>query len=271
MVLRRFDAGIISSALFQFLLQLSTWNAEFDGAEEVFLGEVFVVFVKVEVGTGEEEVGVVGFEFDGFVEVEESEFGLVGFGFNFGTDGVKFGSVGVLVDEEGEAGDGFLRFVGILEEDGYSELGGIVVGGEGEQTFVVMLGILIVAALLVEVGAVEEGSGVVGGDVENFGVPVQGFALVAQAHVEVGLRLEDGNVFGGNTEGKVITFEGFEGFAFCLLNVGDVRVDKGIADVVGGEFEGLAKEGDGFVVAVVLSRREALLDVLLIGGYGLGC
>ena len=179
--------GTASLALLEFLFQLSAWDAEFDGAEEIFLGEVFVGLVEMEVGTGEEKVGVVGFEGDGFVEVEEGEFGLVGFGFDFGTDGVEFGAVGVLVDEAGEASEGLLGLVRILEKDGCAELGGIVAGGEGEKPLIIVLGVEVVVALLVDVGAVEESGGVVGGDVEDFGVAEEGFALVAKAHVEVGL------------------------------------------------------------------------------------
>ena len=231
---RKLDAGTSSLALLQFFLQLSTRDAEFDGAEKVFLGEVLVVFVEVKVGTGEEEVGVGGFEFDGFVEVEEGKFGLMGFGFYLCPDGVKFGSVWILADEEGEAGEGFLGFVGILIENGYAEQGGIVVGGEIEKVLVVSLGIEVIAALLVDIGTVEEGAGVVGGDVEDFGVAMQGLVVVAKAHVEVGLRLEDRDVLGCDAKGEVITVKCFERFALGFLNVGDVSVGEGIPDVVGG-------------------------------------
>ena len=50
-----------------------------------------------------------------------------------------------------------------------------------------------------------------------------------------------------------------------FLDVGYVGVDEGIADVVRGESEGLAKEGNGFVGLVVLDGGEGLLYVLLVG------
>ena len=77
--------------------------------------------------------------------------------------------------------------------------------------------------------------------------------------------LEDGEVLGCNAEGHVVAVDGFEGFALGYLHLGDVGVGEGIADVVGGESEGLTEVVDGFVVVLLLGCSEALLDVGLVG------
>ena len=243
---------------------MSTGDAELDSSFEVLAGKVLVVFLEMEIGSGEDEVLVFGFEGDGLVEIHEGEFGLMSFGFNLSTDGVKFGAVGMLVDEEGEACDGLLGLAGLLEEDGDTEESRVVVGLEGEEVLVIVLGRLVVTALLMDVGAIEEGKGVGGVDVEYLGVVEDGLVHIAQGEEEVGSRLEDGEVFGSDAQSDVVAVEGLMGFAFGQLHLGDVGVGEGIADVIRSQSKRLTKLFNSLVILLLMRRSKTLFDVELV-------
>lgn len=107
-------------ALFQFFFELSTRYAELDGAFKILLGQPFVVLAEVEVCSCEEHVGVVGFEGYGFVKIYDGKFRHLFFCFYFCSHGIYLCFFGVLVYEQGEAANGLLWFLGVLEEDGHA-------------------------------------------------------------------------------------------------------------------------------------------------------
>ena len=111
------------------------------------------------------------------------------FSFNFGTDRVEFGFVRILVDEESEPLNSFLRLVGILEKDGNTKQSRVVGRLQGEQTLVVSLGILVVAPLLKNISTIKEGIDVAGIDVEDVGIVDDSLIVVAQQKQKFGTLL----------------------------------------------------------------------------------
>ena len=87
----------------------------------------------------------------------------------------------------------------------------------------------------------------------------------AQGQIEVCLRLEDGHIEGSDTQCHIVAVECLHLFALEFLDVGNVGVSEGIADVVWSRLERLTELLNGFIVTLFLSSCKPLLDVGLVG------
>ena len=127
--------------LFEFLFQLPLWNAKLDGTLKVLFSKMLIALFQMKVSTGENHVLILWFQRDRFIQIHDSKFRLFGFCFNLGTYRIQLCLLRVLVNEEREPSDSFLWLVGVLEKNGDTQQGGIVVWLDCQEPVIVSLGI----------------------------------------------------------------------------------------------------------------------------------